>query len=144
MTNVQWRHRFCFCTTFFATTKYCANRKLWFDVSQNMSQSSVGLFFAQILDLYIKCVADKNWHIHNLELVLKSDNLQYNTVERWVAGTTVSPFIGPMFILIDWEYLICNKLPIQSPNFFIEDLTQNVIFPVKSHITKYLFEDYWY
>ena len=28
---------------FFATCKYCANRKLWFDVSsQNMSQSSVG------------------------------------------------------------------------------------------------------
>ena len=32
----------------------------------------------------------------------KSDNLQYNTVGRWVDGTIVPPSDGPMFILIDW------------------------------------------
>jgi hypothetical protein len=33
---------------------------------------------------------------------LKSVNLQYNTVERRVAGTTIPLSDGPMFILIDW------------------------------------------
>ena len=32
--------------------------------------------------------------------VLKSDNLQYNTMERWIDGTIVPPSDGPMFILI--------------------------------------------
>ena len=32
---------------------------------------------------------------------VKFDNLQYNTVGRWVNGTM--PSDGPMFILIDWE-----------------------------------------
>ena len=35
-------------------------------------------------------------------LVLKSVNLQYNTVERRVDGMIVPPSDGPMFILIDW------------------------------------------
>ena len=34
---------------------------------------------------------------------LKSDNLQYNTVGRWVDGTIVPPSDGPMFTLMDWE-----------------------------------------
>ena len=34
---------------------------------------------------------------------LKFDNLQYNTVGRWVEGTIVPPSDGPMLILIDWE-----------------------------------------
>ena len=34
---------------------------------------------------------------------LKSDNLQYNTMERWIDGTIVPPSDGPRFILIDWE-----------------------------------------
>ena len=34
---------------------------------------------------------------------LKSDNLQYNTVERWDDGVIVTSSDGPMFILIDWE-----------------------------------------
>ena len=32
-----------------------------------------------------------------------SDNLQYNTVGRWVDGKIVLPSDGPMFIFIDWE-----------------------------------------
>ena len=35
--------------------------------------------------------------------MLKSDNLQYNTVGRWVDGTIVPPSYGLMFILIDWQ-----------------------------------------
>ena len=35
---------------------------------------------------------------------VKFDNLQYNTVGRWVDGTIVPPSDGPMFILVDWEY----------------------------------------
>ena len=35
--------------------------------------------------------------------ILKSDNLQYNTVGRWVDGMIVPPSDGAMFILIDWE-----------------------------------------
>ena len=31
----------------------------------------------------------------------KSDNLQYNTVGRWVDETIVLPSDGPMFILVD-------------------------------------------
>ena len=34
---------------------------------------------------------------------LKSDNLQYNTMERWIDGKIVLPSDGPRFILIDWE-----------------------------------------
>ena len=33
----------------------------------------------------------------------KSDNLQYNTMERWINRTIVPPSDGPRFILIDWE-----------------------------------------
>ena len=33
----------------------------------------------------------------------KSDNLQYNTVGRWVDGRIVLPFHGPIFILIFGE-----------------------------------------
>ena len=33
----------------------------------------------------------------------KSDNLQYNTMERWIDGMIVPPAYGPRFILIDWE-----------------------------------------
>ena len=33
----------------------------------------------------------------------KSDNLQYDTVGRYVDEMIVSLFDGPMFILIDWE-----------------------------------------
>ena len=33
----------------------------------------------------------------------KSDNLQYNTVGRWVDGTMDLPSDGPMFNLINWE-----------------------------------------
>ena len=39
----------------------------------------------------------------NLALHLKSDNLQYDMVGRWVDGKIVLPSDGPMFILIDWE-----------------------------------------
>ena len=39
----------------------------------------------------------------NPALHLKSDNLQYDMVGRWVDGTIVLPSDGPMFILIDWE-----------------------------------------
>ena len=35
--------------------------------------------------------------------VLKSNNLQYNTMEKWIDGTIVTPSDGPRFILIDWE-----------------------------------------
>ena len=34
---------------------------------------------------------------------LKFDNLQYNSMGRWVNRMIVSPFDGPMFILIDLE-----------------------------------------
>ena len=36
-------------------------------------------------------------------LVQKFDNLQYDTMARWVDGMIVPPSDGPMFILIDWE-----------------------------------------
>ena len=35
--------------------------------------------------------------------VMKSVNLQYNTVERRLDEMIVLPSDGPMFILIDWE-----------------------------------------
>jgi hypothetical protein len=35
--------------------------------------------------------------------IQKSNNLQYNTVRRWVDGTIILPSDGPMFILITWE-----------------------------------------
>ena len=34
---------------------------------------------------------------------MKSDNLQYNTVGRWVDGMLVLLSDGPTFILIDWD-----------------------------------------
>ena len=36
-------------------------------------------------------------------LDIKSNNLQYNTVGRWVDRTIVPLSDCPMFILIDWE-----------------------------------------
>ena len=33
----------------------------------------------------------------------KSDNLEYNTMERWIDGLIIPPLDGPMFILIEWE-----------------------------------------
>ena len=34
---------------------------------------------------------------------VKFDNLQYNTVGRWVDGMIIPPSDGPMFILIDFD-----------------------------------------
>ena len=34
---------------------------------------------------------------------MKSDNLRYNMMERWINGSIVPPSDGPMFILIEWE-----------------------------------------
>ena len=34
---------------------------------------------------------------------LKSNNLKYNTMERWINGSIIPPLDGPMFILIEWE-----------------------------------------
>ena len=33
----------------------------------------------------------------------KSDNLEYNTMERWIDGLIIPPLDGPMFILIERE-----------------------------------------
>ena len=40
-------------------------------------------------------------YVSNAWSILKSDNLQYNMVGRWVDGMTVLLSDGPMFILID-------------------------------------------
>ena len=41
--------------------------------------------------------------LENQDLLLKSHNLQYNMVGRWVDRKIFPQSDGPMFILIDWE-----------------------------------------
>ena len=90
-------------------------RVLW--VAPSWSHSPFRCFPLCLLSRYNRVAANIEQHIYwdskflapvacfaeLVETDLKSDNLQYNTVGRWVDGTIVPPSDGTMFILIDWE-----------------------------------------
>ena len=56
------------------------------------------------LEALVQCCLLPDITVYRLDSkTLKTNNLQYNTVGRWVDGTIVPSSDGPMFILIDWE-----------------------------------------
>ena len=69
-----------------------------FDIFKEYQKKA--FLYKYLLDYIHSCRA-RHWVIEYVKI--KSDNLQYNKVGRWVNRTIVQLSDGPMFILIDWE-----------------------------------------